>query len=432
MAVRTGFPGRLQDRVHEVVVRVEALGLLAFGVGLGLEVLDGPLLLFDDALPALDLRVEVRALALPARVGLFLGGRQRPEVRVQCSVERVEGLTLQIGVLLEGDWRDVDRGVVLSVQARLGVSLPQPVEQRTHLLVEPLVVPLVGVLDRFCLLHARTRAQLLRVGPTEVQLRRERADHVGVRLGHRRAERVLVHRQRVDPRLGIAVGRPRRDGSGPQADRRERVDHLPALVEHRQVPLAEQLRHDFRVLVAAAELEGEDPIEAVLGDPSEVSPGDAVAQHLREVRRALRRGRDEFGIRDVDPLLLADSDEQLDPPPVEVPHLEPHEVVLVAVGLVHLRAGVGPQLPDQGDQAHTRDFPLGVHVRIQSDHGVRTIGPVEGSRGMTGPPKAVPDSTARRGSAGAWPPASGRPRPPARYSGLLTYGPSCVYPSSSL
>lgn len=85
----SGRLDRRTDLVDEVVVSVERFGLPLFLVGLFVVGVDRTLLLFDDTLVLLDLRLEVRAVA-PGRFGFVRLGFEPVEVLVDRAVEALE------------------------------------------------------------------------------------------------------------------------------------------------------------------------------------------------------------------------------------------------------------------------------------------------------------------------------------------------------
>ena len=106
-------------------------------------------------------------------------------------------------------------------------------------------------------------------------------------------------------------------------------------VQDGEVAVAEQLSHEGGRSVPALELQFEDAVELELLDADEVGPREAVPEHHREVRRAARGVGHVVGRGDVGLFHVAEFDDELDAPPVEVPHLEPDEVVVrVEIGLV--------------------------------------------------------------------------------------------------
>jgi hypothetical protein len=362
-----GLPHRPEHLVDEVVVRVQQFGLLPLGLGPLLELLDRAALLLDDALLGLDPGLEVRPLA-PLRRRLLLGV-EPVEVVVERRVERVVRLRLEILPLDQRERRRVDDRAVLRVDAGIELAAAEIPGERLDLPVQRLVDPLAGVGDVERLLDAGPRAELFRVEPPEVQLGGERPNHVGVGLLHPADEAVVAHGQGVHAGGGELVGRAGDDGPGLQPDRLQAVDHPVALREHGDVPLAEQFGDDPGPPVAALEREGEDAVVLVLLDAGEVGPGDPVAEHHREVRRPPRRVGDALGRGGVGPLDVAHLHQQFDPPPVEVPELQPEQVVAVEVGLVDLRSLVPAQFGDEGGQIDAGQFPLALHTRRWS--GVR-------------------------------------------------------------
>ena len=395
--------------VDEVVVPVQQFGLLEFGLGLLFEVVDGLLLLLDDALLFLDFGLEVGPRDGLAAL-LLLGRVEVREVVVEGVVEPVEGVRRELLALAERDRRHVDalaaiwcaargpaarsfrglslvgRGLLVLLTAR-GSFLParsfrgltsfvrafevhprvefagaDAFEEARALVVERAERLVAGVVDVLRLLHVGPRAELLGVEAAEVELGGERAHEVGVGLAHLRRERLVVEVDGVDPGAREAVLGASGDRPGLQPHRLQAVDDLAVLVEHRDVAVAEQFDDDGGVLVLAAELELQDAVEAVLAHLVEVRPGEAVAQHLREVRRPPGGVGDVLGCGDVGALRLADFEEEFDPPAVEVPHLQADEVVPVEVGLVDFRPLVVVEFGREGDEVDARQLPLLVHT----------------------------------------------------------------------
>src|SRR5699024_3884402 len=60
---------------------------------------------------------------------------------------------------------------------------------------------------------------------------------------------------------------------------------------------------------------------------------------------------------------LADLDQQLDPAAIEVPEFEAQQIVAVEIGLVELRAGVRPELGDEGREVDAGELALRIHTR---------------------------------------------------------------------
>jgi len=91
--------------VDDVVVRVQRFGFLALKLCLLFEVLDCPLLLFDDAFFLLDFRLEIRAIRLrTAPLVVFVPLAQRSEIGIQRLCEPVELLHVEPGMFLYRHW----------------------------------------------------------------------------------------------------------------------------------------------------------------------------------------------------------------------------------------------------------------------------------------------------------------------------------------
>jgi len=127
-----------------------------------------------------------------------------------------------------------------------------------------------------------------------------------------------------------------------RTDGLEAVDHFVLAVGDGDVALPEQFDDDPGRAVVAFEDELEDAVELVLLDAGEVGAGEAVAEHHRELGRAAGGVGNALGGDRVGSLGFANLDDQFRTAAVEVPHLEPDEVVAVEIGLVQLRTLVGP------------------------------------------------------------------------------------------
>jgi hypothetical protein len=251
--------------------------------------------LLDDAPLLLDLCLEVRPICAGVdRRVLF----ERPDVLVEGVSEPIEDVLLAALVLLERDRRDVDRDVVLAGEAWIEVASTEPVGQVADDVVDRSVVGLGGLGDVTALLDAGPGTQLLGPEAAEVELRGQRPDNVGVRLLERREKAAEVDGERIEPGVWELVGRARRDRSRLQADGVEAVDDLAGPVEDGDVAVAEQLGDDRRAVVVALEPELDDAVELELLDAGEFGARQAVAQHHREVRRALGGRRNPFRVGD--------------------------------------------------------------------------------------------------------------------------------------
>ncbi len=310
--------------------------------------------MLDDALLFLYLGLEVRALCLAALD--FLLPLEIEEVVVQRGVELRERFAVEFFVLRQRNRRHVDAPAVrviagfpvactvtvverFVVHPRVDISLTQA---RPHLVdefVQPLEIGLIEVVDGDVVVDAGAGTQFLAVEAAEVQLRRQRPHEVSVGFLDASDKPVVIDSHRVEPRRREFVGRPGCDGSGFEPDRFKTVDDLAVFVQHGDVPVAEQLRDDSRRRVLAVELQFDDAVELELLDADEVSARQPVPEHHREVRRAARCVGDVTLVGSVGALDVADFDEELDAPAVEVPELQSDEVVLgVEVRLVELRA----------------------------------------------------------------------------------------------
>ena len=384
--------------------------------------------MLDDALALLDFVLEGRPVGA---AWLACRGLEVREVVVKRRSEGVERFGVKRSVLLHRDGRDVDaparvgrisglRRCGLAVDAGIEGAATQSPGESPDSLVERLDGRLLDVGHVERLLNAGTGADLLGPRATEVELGGQCSHDVCVRLGQSRRERLAVGRERVEACVGKLVARTGRDSAGLQAHRLETVDHLAGRVQNRQVAVAEQFSDDGRRGVLALEAKLQDSVELELLDAGEFGPLDAIAKHHREVGRAVGRGRDVLGVGHPDVSGLAQVDEQLDAPPVEIAQLHPHEAVGIEVDLVDACALVGPEFARERREVDARQFPLWLHTSpsVTGPKGVSLlVGPT--ARGSDPP---HPDTTRRlrnESVTGArhtmlTPPARGTPWPPRR------------------